>query len=157
MVPGARDSSSSTLPPGLPAPPALAVVAALAVTSVGAGTLSGPIVNAILHVARIAGLLGIGLLAALGTPVVQAGVFAGLPDVLVCSVKDPVGALPWNRLTFYLSARLENGSALYKSLTSNPILLTVDTQGIVRATNLEDCNGRRVAQLREDGQAFDFR
>ena len=85
-----------------------------------------------------------------------AGVFAGRPDVLVCSVDDPIDVQPWNQLVFYVSARLEDGNVLYKSLTSNPVLVTVSVEGRVSAKNLADCDGKTVAQLRDAGRAFDF-
>jgi hypothetical protein len=85
-----------------------------------------------------------------------AGVFAEQPDVFVCAVDDPVGALPWNELVFYVSARLEDGSTLYKSLTSNPVLLSVDADRMIVAPNLKDCDGKPVSALREAGRAFDF-
>ena len=103
--------------------------------------------------------LAIGLLAAgfAGASVpAQAGVFAGRPDVLVCSVDDPINVQPWDKFVFYVSARLEDGSVLYKSLTSNPVLVTVTTEGRVEAENLADCDGKSVAELREAGRAFDF-
>lgn len=88
--------------------------------------------------------------------IAEAGVFPGRPDVLVCSVDDPVKVQPWDQFVFYVSARLEDGSVLYKSLTSNPVLVTVTTDGRIDAENLEDCDGMTVAELREEGRAFDF-
>lgn len=86
----------------------------------------------------------------------DAGVFAGRPDVLVCSVDDPVNEQPWDKFVFYVSARLEDGSILYKSLTSNPVLVKIATNGRVEAKNLKDCDGKTVAELRKEGRAFDF-
>jgi len=86
----------------------------------------------------------------------QAGVFSERPDVLVCSVDDPINVQRWDRLVFYVSAQLEDGGILYKSLTSNPILITITADGLVDAKNLVDCDGRRVADLRAEGRAFDF-
>jgi len=86
----------------------------------------------------------------------HADVFSGRPDVLVCSVDDPIDAQPWDKFVFYVSARLEDGSVLYKSLTSNPVLVTITADGQVRAENLVDCDGRTIAELREEGRAFDF-
>lgn len=86
----------------------------------------------------------------------QAAVFAGGPDVLVCSVEDPVNQQPWDQLVFYVSARLEDGGILYKSLTSNPILLTMTADGRLRARNLADCDGKTADELRAEGRAFDF-
>jgi hypothetical protein len=86
----------------------------------------------------------------------EAGVFGAQPDVLVCSISDPINAQPWDGLVFYVSARLENGGILYKSLTSNPVLVTVTPEGRVEAKNLGDCDGKTVAELRQQGRAFDF-
>ena len=87
---------------------------------------------------------------------IRAEVFPGRPDVLVCSVDDPVDVQPWDKFVFYVSARLKDGSVLYKSLTSNPVLVTVSEDGIVNAENLADCDGKTVAELRDEGRAFNF-
>ena len=58
---------------------------------------------------------------------------------------------------FYVSARLEDGGILYKSLTSNPILVTITTDGLVDAKNLEDCDGKTVDELRAEGRASEFK
>lgn len=89
-------------------------------------------------------------------PAADAGVFAERPDVLVCSVDDPINVQPWDKFVFYVSARLEDGSVLYKSLTSNPVLVTITTDGRVEAENLADCDGKTAAELRDEGRAFDF-
>lgn len=86
----------------------------------------------------------------------SAGVFSDLPDVLVCSVDDPSNAQAWDQFVFYVSAKLDDGSVLYKSLTSNPVLVQISTDGTVTAENLADCDGRTVAELRDEGRAFDF-
>ncbi len=86
----------------------------------------------------------------------KAEVFAGRPDVLVCSVDDPINVQPWDKFVFYVSARLEDGSVLYKSLTSNPVLVSITTEGLVQAENLADCDGKTAAELRDAGRAFDF-
>ncbi len=86
----------------------------------------------------------------------EAGVFPGRPDVLVCSVDDPSDVQPWDQFVFYVSGRLEDGGVLYKSLTSNPVLITITPAGQVAAENLADCDGKTVAELRDEGRAFDF-
>lgn len=98
----------------------------------------------------------IGLVGALIPMSSQAGVFAGRPDVLVCSVEDPSEVQPWDQFVFYVSGRLEDGGVLYKSLTSNPVLITITPDGRIAAENLEDCDGKTVAELRDEGRAFDF-
>lgn len=99
------------------------------------------------------------LIAALSTGLVQtseASIFPGRPDAIVCSVSDPFEVLSWDRLVFYVSGRVAGGATLYKSLTSSPVLLTVEADGRVRAENLADCDGRSVAELRKSGRAFDY-
>lgn len=93
----------------------------------------------------------------LAWPGADAGILTDHPDVLVCSVDDPTDVLPWDQLVFYVSAHIEAGTTLFKSLTSNPILITVDSAGRIDAPNLADCDGRTVAELRREGRAGDFR
>lgn len=76
--------------------------------------------------------------------------------MLVCSVYDPINLQPWNKFVFCVSARLEDGGVLYKSLTSNSVLVTITADGRVEAENLADCDGKTVAELRDEGRAFDF-
>ncbi|MEM6709468.1 MAG: hypothetical protein AAF648_11835, partial [Pseudomonadota bacterium] len=90
------------------------------------------------------------------SPQADSGVFGNLPDVLVCSVSDPTEVLPWDQLVFYVSARVEGGGTLYKSLTANPILITIEGDGQVVAPNLADCDGKSLSELRRAGQAADF-
>jgi hypothetical protein len=93
-------------------------------------------------------------LSALSSPLAQSEIIPGKPDAIVCSVKDPTGILPWERLVFYVSAHMRDGDTLYKSSTSDPVVLLVSSEGIVNGANLADCDGRSVDSLREDGRAF---
>ncbi|MEO1420927.1 MAG: hypothetical protein AAFU66_08255 [Pseudomonadota bacterium] len=92
------------------------------------------------HLSLAASLIGWLVLPTVG----DAGVFKSRPDVLVCSVEDPISVQPWDELVFYVSALLEDGSVLYKSLTSNPVLAKVTPDGKVDAKNLADCDGKTV-------------
>jgi len=49
---------------------------------------------------------------------------------------------------------LDDGGVLYKSLTSNPVLVTITSDGRVDAKNLADCDGKTVAELRDEGRAL---
>lgn len=89
-------------------------------------------------------------------PLARADLFPGLPDAIVCSVRDPTGVLPWDELVFYPSARMRGGDTLYKTLTSDPVVLIVRADGMVDAANLADCDGQRVDALRSAGRARDF-
>lgn len=98
-----------------------------------------------------------GLLAALLliTPLATAkGIIEDRPDAIVCSVKDPTGALPWEQLVFYVSAHTVDGRTLYKTLTSDPVVLLVGADGIVDGANLADCDGRSIESLVKARRAF---
>jgi hypothetical protein len=86
----------------------------------------------------------------------RADILPNRPDAIVCSVKDPTGTLPWEQLVFYVSARTNDDRTLYKTLTSDPVVVFINAQGVVEGTNLADCDGRTPDQLREDGRAFWF-
>ena len=83
----------------------------------------------------------------------NADIIKDLPDAVVCSVKDPTGFLPWEELVFYVSAHTRDGSTLYKTLTSDPVVLIVEADGIINASNLADCDGRHISELLEAGRA----
>lgn len=76
------------------------------------------------------------------------------PDAIVCSVKDPTGFLPWEELVFYVSAHTRDGETLYKTLTSDPVVIIMDANGVLEAANLRDCDGRTAADLIDAGRAF---
>lgn len=84
----------------------------------------------------------------------SAGVINGLPDAVVCSVKDPTGFLSWEELVFFVSAHTRDGDTLYKTLTSDPVILIVGANGIIAASNLADCDGRDINELLQAGRAF---
>lgn len=90
------------------------------------------------------------------TAQVQAQLFDERPDVVVCSVAQSATADDWDKFVFYISGTRKDGAILYKSLTSNPVLITIDTAGNVTAPNLADCDKSTVKQLRERGQAANF-
>jgi len=98
---------------------------------------------------RAALLVTLGLAAA-----ARAEILSGMPDAIVCSVKDPTGTLRWERLVYYASARMTDGRTLYKTLTSDPVVLLVSAEGIIDGANLADCDGRNVKSLVEEGRAF---
>ena len=84
----------------------------------------------------------------------KAAIIEDFPDAIVFSVKDPTGFLPWEELVFYVSAHTRDGETLYKTLTSDPVVIFVDSEGVLQASNLADCDGRAVAELLEVGRAF---
>ncbi len=100
-------------------------------------------------------LLAASLLAFSNTPA-RAEIITGMPDAIVCSVRDPTGSLPWERLVFYVSASTVDGRTLFKTLTSDPVVLLVSADGVVSGGNLADCDGRTVESLAREGKAFTF-
>jgi len=83
-----------------------------------------------------------------------AEIIEGFPDAIICSVKDPTGFLPWEELVFYVSAHTLDGETLYKTLTSDPVVIIVGSEGVLNAANLADCDGRSVEELLREGRAF---
>jgi len=81
-------------------------------------------------------------------------IVAGFPDAIVCSVRDPTGFTPWEELVFYVSAHTLDGETLYKTLTSDPVVIIVNDEGILDAPNLAECDGRTIVELMEVGRAF---
>ncbi|MFK7864261.1 MAG: hypothetical protein AB8B95_08565 [Pseudohongiellaceae bacterium] len=87
-------------------------------------------------------------------PKAHGEIIENLPDAVVCSVKDPTGFLPWEELVFYVSAHTRDGNTLYKTLTSDPVVLIINEEGVIDASNLADCDGRHISSLLESGRAF---
>jgi hypothetical protein len=103
--------------------------------------------------ARIFALISALLITLIPKPA-DAGVIGDLPDAIVCSVKDPTGFLSWEELVFFVSAHTRDGDTLYKTLTSDPVVLIVAANGIIQASNLADCDGREIEDLVTAGRAF---
>lgn len=94
------------------------------------------------------------MLAALPT---AADIFAGVPDVIVCTVEIEMEHLRRGRVVFYLDAQEEGGDTLYKTLGASPLILQIDQEGKVNPGGLPDCNGKSIKELRDAGRAFDFK
>lgn len=75
------------------------------------------------------------------------------PGVVVCSVAGKSQRNVWSQIVFYMSGTQKGGVTLYKSLTSNPVLVKIDDSGIVSAPNLSDCDGKHVDDLVKNNQA----
>jgi hypothetical protein len=86
----------------------------------------------------------------------QAQLFENKPDVLVCSVSQISPSDEWQQFVFYVSGSRKDGAVLYKSLFSNPALISIDSKGLVSAPNLADCDGKNVEELYESGRAENF-
>jgi hypothetical protein len=83
----------------------------------------------------------------------DAEIIGGRPDVIVCSVRDPTEVLPWEALVFYVSARMNDGRTLYKTLTSDPVVLLVNAEGVVEGPNLANCDQYPIDRLYAEGRA----
>lgn len=102
---------------------------------------------------RFSALLVFALISLTLAPI-RAAIIAGFPDAIVCSVRDPTGFTPWEELVFYVSAHTLDGETLYKTLTSDPVVIIVSSDGVLEAPNLADCNGRSITDLLDRGRAF---
>jgi len=96
------------------------------------------------------------LLLSLLAPIADATVFEDRLDAIVCSVSDPTGVLPWDELVFYVSAHTRGGDTLYKTLTSDPVVLVVNAEGTISGRNLADCDGRTLETLASEGRVFEL-
>jgi hypothetical protein len=99
---------------------------------------------------------GLLLGALLGLAPAHAQLFDKRPDVLVCSVSQSVTGDAWLEFVFYISGTQKGDITLYKSLTSNPVLIKVDKAGNINAPNLADCDGKKVDDLLKSGRAAYF-
>lgn len=88
--------------------------------------------------------------------IANAGIINKHPDILVCSVSEDVRDATWQNLVFYVSGTQKDGAVLYKSLTSNPVLIRINEAGILSAPKLANCDNQSVQALREAGRAKDF-
>jgi hypothetical protein len=86
----------------------------------------------------------------------QAQLFDQRPDVLVCSVSQSTTNDAWLEFVYYVSGTQKGGITLYKSLTSNPVLVKVDKAGNISVPNLADCDGKNVKDLLKNGRAAYF-
>ena len=103
---------------------------------------------------------GLSTFAFLGAAIWGANSYAGIinehPDILVCSVSENAQDSTWQDLVFYVSGTQKDGAILYKSLTSNPVLIRIDESGVLSAPKLANCDKKTVQALREAGRAKDF-
>ena len=103
---------------------------------------------------------GLSAFAFLGAVIWGAHSYAGIinehPDILVCSVSENAQDSTWQDLVFYVSGTQKDGAILYKSLTSNPVLIRIDESGVLSAPKLANCDKKTVQALREAGRAKDF-
>jgi hypothetical protein len=74
--------------------------------------------------------------------------FAGYPDVIVCSV-------PGAKVPNYISAVRDDGSAIYKPLAAASFA-TVAADHVFHLEGSKDCDGKSLDQLRKDGQTRDL-
>ena len=100
--------------------------------------------------------LSVALLSAVFTGSSRAQLFDERPDILVCTVSQATESDAWDQFVFYISGTRVDGAILYKSLTSNPVLITVTKEGMVSAPNLADCDGKKVSELWQKGRAANF-
>ena len=98
-----------------------------------------------------------GLMVAVCALSAQAGMFPDVPDVVFCTVELPQADFQRARVAFYLDARSESGITQYLTLSPAAQALRIDANGVVSSqSNLPDCNGATVAELREAGRTYDF-
>lgn len=106
---------------------------------------------------NVAAAFGTALLGSvLLSTIANASIINKFPDILVCSVSEDVRDATWQDLVFYISGTQKDGAVLYKSLTSNPVLIRINEAGILSAPKLENCDKQTVQAMRDAGRAKDF-
>lgn len=86
----------------------------------------------------------------------HAGIFGATPDAIVCTFKAVAGR-PGGQAVFHVDMKFESGSILYRPLGVTAAQVTLNTDGKIEATNIADCDGKTVQELRDVGRAFDYR
>lgn len=103
-------------------------------------------------VRHVLAIMTLALLHALASPV-SAQIFDDRPDAVVCPVAELAGR-PGGDVVFHLVWRDANGTTYYAAMGILAFRLEIGADGVVRAPNLEGCDGQTVEQLRASGRAF---
>ena len=106
-------------------------------------------------VRHILALVGLILLPLLSAPV-EAQIFDGRPDAVVCPVVA-ISGRPGGLVVFHLVWHDDNGSTHYATMGTQTFRLEIGADGVVQAPKLEGCDGKTVEELRADGRAFFYR
>jgi|GEM_PF-2170204 len=82
-------------------------------------------------------------------------IFAGYPTAILCSVGKPDDQGRRKLVAYYITAVERDGRVIYRPQAVQPVNVWIDGDLIVRAENLDDCDGLSVRQLTEEGRARD--
>jgi hypothetical protein len=78
----------------------------------------------------------------------NAEVFAGYPDVVICSVGQ-------SKEASYIATVRDDGSAIYRPLAATNFD-TVTPDHVFHHQGAKDCDGKSIEQLKKDGQTRTF-
>ena len=101
-------------------------------------------------------LLFIAILLITGGSNLNAEVFKGFPDMIICKAGQTKNSP--GELVFYVGGFSKSGTAYYKTIGRQISSLTIDKEGMVKAemVMVNDCIDQSLQQLNEQGRTFNF-
>ena len=87
---------------------------------------------------------------------VNAEIFKGFPDMIVCKAGQGINTP--GELVFYVEGHDKKGTAYYKSIGRQTAALKIGKDGMVQAemVTVNDCIDQSLQQLRKQGRTFNF-
>ena len=86
----------------------------------------------------------------------NAEVFKGFPDMIICQAGEAKNSP--GELVFYVEGFSESGTAYYKSIGRQTASLKINKDGVVKAdmAMVNDCIDQSLQQLNKQGRTFNF-
>ena len=103
-----------------------------------------------------ASLLSVAFVLLLFTGQSPAGMFKNVPDAIICNVSTANNPNLSGDIVFYLDVRYEDGKVLYTNLGQPLLQLSVDTDGVITAGRLKECEGKTLDEIEKEGRALHF-
>jgi hypothetical protein len=103
-----------------------------------------------------ASLLSLTLVLLLFTGQSAAGMFKNVPDAIVCNIYTANNPDLSGDIVFYLDVRYDDGRVRYVNPGSNVLQLSVDTDGVITAGGLKECEGKTLDEIEKEGRALHF-
>ena len=108
-----------------------------------------------MHQHLLTRILLIGTAFVMLTTPAAAEIFKGVPDVIVCEVSLSDQSRT-GRVLFYLDRQEDGSITTYTSLGAAPMQVRVSADGRIEQSNLGDCTGKTISDLRNEDRAFDL-
>ena len=103
-----------------------------------------------------ASLLSLTLVLLLFTGQSPAGMFKNVPDAIVCNIYTVNDPNLSGDIVFYLDVRFDDGRLRYRNLGSPVLQISVDTDGVITAGGLKECEGKTLDEIEKEGRSLHF-